>query len=569
LDLGRRIHARVEQELGDSQREFYLREQLRVIQDELREREDRVGETEEYRAKILAANMPDEALDKAMTELRRLDRTPAATPEGLVIRTYLETLISLPWAITTEDRLDVEAASQLLDGRHFGLNRVKDRILDHLAVRQLKGSLRGPILCFLGPPGVGKTSIGRSIAEAMGRKFIRIALGGSRDEADIRGHRRTYVGSMPGRILQGLVDCGSRNPVIVLDEVDKMSSGPSGDPMSALLEALDPEQNTRFVDHYVEAPFDLSSTMFITTANVAENIPAPLRDRMEFIPFPGYTDQERKEIAKQFLVPRAISESGLQGDSILIPEDAIQSLVVDFTREAGVRSLDRNLQTVCRKAARRFAEGHTDQLIVDSAKLREYLGRPRFARRDSDAEDEIGTAWSMVVSEAGGEILKLETSLTGPLGQRPELLLTGNLGDVMRESAQAALTYVRSNAEAIAPKASMAMDVHVHMPDGAVPKDGPSAGLTIAVALASSFSGRPVRGCVAITGEITLRGRVHGVGGIREKVLAASRAGLTDVVLPMENEPDLEDLPKEVAAGLRLHLVSNVAEALEICLRGS
>ncbi len=566
LGLGRRIHERVEKELGDSQREFYLREQLRIIQDELREREDRVGETDEYRAKIYAASMPEDAREKALAELRRLDRTPAATPEGLVIRTYLDTLIALPWSITTEDRLDVEAASRLLDEHHFGLNQAKDRILDYLAVRQLRGTLRGPILCFLGPPGVGKTSICRSIAEAMGRRFIRIALGGGRDEADIRGHRRTYVGSMPGRIIQGLCDCGSRNPVIVLDEIDKLSSGPNGDPMSALLEALDPEQNDRFVDHYVEVPFDLGSVMFITTANLAENIPAPLRDRMEFIPFPGYTDQERIEIARQFLEPRAISESGLPDNAISIPDESLRSLVFDYTREAGVRGLDRYLQTVCRKVARRFAEGTTTAVDVDAAKLREYLGRPRYARRSTDVHDEIGTAWSMVVSESGGELLKLETSLTDLFGPKPDLLLTGNLGDIMRESAQAALTYIRANIDEIAPGRAMTVDTHIHMPDGAVPKDGPSAGLTVAVALASSFSGRPVKGGVAITGEITLRGRVHAVGGIREKVLAAIRAGLTDVILPAENEPDIEDVPKDAIEKLRVHFVSSINEALAIAL---
>lgn len=566
LGLGKRIHERVEQELGDSQREFYLREQLRIIQDELREREDRVGETEEYRAKILASGMTDEALEKALSELRRLDRTPAATPEGMVIRTYLETLIALPWAVTTEDRLDVEAASKLLNENHFGLNPVKDRILDYLAVRQLRGTLRGPILCFLGPPGVGKTSICRSIAEAMGRKFLRIALGGGRDEADIRGHRRTYVGSLPGRIIQGLCDCGSRNPVIVLDEVDKLGSGPNGDPMSALLEALDPEQNSRFVDHYIEVPFDLGAAMFITTANLAENIPAPLRDRMEFISFPGYTDQERVEIARRFLAPRAIRESGVPPGSIAIPDAALRSLVFDYTREAGVRSLDRHLQTVCRKVARRFAEGQTDPIEIDGPRLREYLGRPRFARRSADARDEVGTAWSMVVCETGGEILRLETSLTDLLGPRPDLLLTGNLGEVMRESAQAALTFIRARIQSIAPGRPVAVDAHVHMPDGAVPKDGPSAGLTVAVALASAFSGRPVRGGVAITGEITLRGRVHAVGGIREKVLAAIRAGLTDVILPAENEPDIEDVPKDVIESVHVHYVHTIDEALAVAL---
>lgn len=566
LDLSARIHERVDKELGNSQREFYLREQLKVIQDELHEREDRVGEVEEYRLKIEASGMPEEAAEKALAEVRRLDRTPASSPEGMVSRNYLDTLISLPWATLTEDRLDVGAAAGLLDERHYGLEQVKDRVLDYLAVRQLKGSLRGPILCFLGPPGVGKTSIGRSIAEAMGRRFVRIALGGVRDETEIRGHRRTYVGSMPGRIIQGLRDCGSRNPVIVLDEIDKMSSGAQGDPTSALLEALDPEQNERFSDHYIEAPFDLTGVMFVATANLIDNVPPALRDRMEIIPFRSYTDRERSEIALRFLFPSALEEHGLAADQVQLPEASVRELVEDYTREAGVRNLSRHISTLCRKAARRVAEHGEQTVVLDSCALRRFLGHPRYRRNPSEGEGEVGTACGMAVSEYGGELISVEVSLTPTLGPRPDLLLTGNLGEVMKESAHAALTYLRAHIDELAPGRSLAADAHIHIPDAALPKDGPSAGLTVAVALASAFSDRPVNGNFAMTGEITLRGRVLPVGGIREKVLAASRAGMTDVIVPDDNAPDLDDVPAEVLSRIRVHRVKNVDEALSLVL---
>jgi ATP-dependent Lon protease len=566
LDLDQQIRRRVEQELGDSQREYYLREQLRVIQQELQEREDRVGETEEYKEKILDAKMPEEALVKAMAELRRLDRSPPASPEGMVVRNYLDTLVDLPWAHATEDRLEVAQAAELLDERHYGLQRVKDRILDFLAVRQLRQTMRGPILCFVGPPGVGKTSFGRSIAEAMGREFVRISLGGVRDEAEIRGHRRTYVGSMPGRILAGLRDCGSKNPVVVLDEIDKLTRDSHGDPTSALLEALDTEQNTHFVDHYVEAPFDLSAVLFIATANLLERIPAPLRDRVEVIQFPSYTDEERMQIGRRFLLPRALEDHGLGSAQLELTDEALRQIVLDYTREPGVRALDLQIAALCRKVARRVAEGLATRIVVDPPTLRELLGRPRYRRSEQTLRDEVGVAMGMVVGEAGGEVMPVEVSLMPPLGERPELRLTGNLGAVLQESAHAALTFVRATAGDLAPGADMRVDVHVHIPEGAIPKDGPSAGLTTAVALASAFSGRAVRGDLATTGEITLRGRVMPVGGIREKVLAAVRAGMRGVILPNENLPDLEDVPREALDALEIHGVSTVSEAAQIAL---
>ncbi|MEZ0325310.1 MAG: endopeptidase La [Fimbriimonas sp.] len=566
LELDAQIKRRVEKELGDGQREYYLREQLRIIQQELQEREDRVGETDEYKERVLDAKMPEEALVKAMAELRRLDRSPPASPEGMVVRNYLDTLVELPWSIRTQDRLDVAAAAKHLDEQHFGLEKVKDRILDYLAVRQLKGTLRGPILCFIGPPGVGKTSIGRSIADAMGREFVSISLGGVRDEADIRGHRRTYVGSMPGRIISGLRDCGARNPVIVLDEIDKLSRDGQGDPTSALLEALDPEQNERFIDHYLEAPFDLSAVLFIATANLIENIPPALRDRMEVIQFSSYTDAEREEIGRRFLLPKAIEDHGLTRDQIEVPDSTLRSLVLDFTREAGVRSLHRQITTLCRKAARQLAEKKATRVVMDPARAQEFLGWPRYKRSEQHLIDQIGVACGMVVGESGGEVIPIEVSLMPPVSDRPELRLTGNLGEVMKESAYAALTYVRAHANTVAPGASMKMDVHVHVPEGAIPKDGPSAGLTTAVALVSAFSGRAIRGTVAMTGEITLRGRVLAVGGIREKVLAAVRAGVGSVIIPAENVPDLDDVPKEALEQIDVHPVSDVAQALSIAL---
>lgn len=566
LDLDADIRKRVERELGDGQREFYLREQLKIIQNELQIREHRLGETEEYREKIEACGMTEPALEKALSELRRLDRTPANSPEGMVLRNYLDCMIELPWTKMTEDRIDVAEAKKQLEEEHFGLDKVKTRILDYLAVRQLKGSMRGPILCFVGPPGVGKTSIARSIADAMGRKFVKIALGGVRDEAEIRGHRRTYVGSMPGRIVQGLRTCGTRNPVIILDEIDKLSGDYHGDPTSALLEALDPEQNVRFSDHYLEAPFDLSRVLFIATANLLENIPAPLRDRMEVISFPSYTDDERTQISRTFLLPRAVEEHGLEPAQIEVPDSSIDAIVREYTREAGVRNLERAIATVCRKSARLIAEKTAKKVKVDQAKLTEFLGRPRFKRQIAEESNSVGSATGLVVSEYGGDVIPIEVSLMEPHAAKPELTLTGNLGEVMKESAMAALTFVRANSEELGIGRAFKYDVHVHVPQGAIPKDGPSAGLTIAVALASAAGGRTVRSDVAMTGEITLRGKVLPVGGIRDKVLAAHRAGIKQVILPAENEADIDEVPPNVREAIQIHLVTDLHQALDIAL---
>jgi len=569
LDLSSRIHQKVEREIGDSHREFYLREQLQIIQKELQEREDRVGELDEYRTAVELALMNPEAYEKALTELKRLDRTPPSSPEGMVLRNYLDCLVGLPWSRTTEDRLDIHEAKALLERDHFGLDQVKNRILDFLAVRQLTGSLRGPILCFVGPPGVGKTSFGRSIAEAMGRKFIRLGLGGVRDEAEIRGHRRTYVGSMPGRIIQGVRQCGVRNPVFMLDELDKLGNDGRGDPTSALLEALDPEQNEQFGDHYLEAPFDLSAVMFIATANVLENVPAPLRDRMEVIEFPSYTDEERLHIAREYLLPKALEEHGLQAAKVKIEAAALKALVSDYTREAGVRSLRRQIQAVCRKAARAIAENPRKPLHIDQSALRDFLGRPRFRRSESASKAQVGVATGLVVSQSGGDLITIEASLMEPQGERPALQLTGYLGTVMQESAQAALTCVRSMQAEVQPTNGFRHDVHVHVPEGGIPKDGPSAGVTIAIALASAFSGRAVRADVAMTGEITLRGRVLPVGGIRDKVLAAHRAGIRTVVIPHDNEPDLDDIPAAVRAEMDIRPVAHLKEVVDIALSES
>ncbi|HTQ10426.1 MAG TPA: endopeptidase La, partial [Fimbriimonadaceae bacterium] len=563
LALDADIHRRVESELGESQREYYLREQLRVIQEELQLREDRLGEHEEYTAKIEQSGMPDEALQRARAELKRLDRTPAASPEGMVLRNYLDTMVSLPWNSVSEDRLDVRHAARILDEEHFGLSSVKERVLDHLAVRQLKSDLRGPILCFIGPPGVGKTSIGRAIAEAMGRKFVRVSLGGIRDEAEIRGHRRTYVGSMPGRIIQSLRQCGTRNPVFMLDEIDKIGGDYRDDPTSALLEVLDPEQNSRFSDHYIEAPFDLSGVFFIATANVLANIPGPLRDRMEIIPFSSYTDAERLEIARRFLLPKALERHGLREGQVTVEESALAAIAAHYAREAGVRELDRQIGALVRKCARRVAEGAAIVNAIGPADLHDLLGRPRNLG-STKTVFEVGAATGLVVSESGGDTIVIEASLMEPAGAHAEMKLTGSMGQVMQESAEAALTYIRAH-QAELSASPFRYDVHIHVPEAAIPKDGPSGGVTIAVALASAFTGRPVRP-IAMSGEITLRGKVMAVGGIREKVLAAHRAGIPEVVLPKENEADLEDLPGEVRDGMTITLVSDLSDALSAAL---
>lgn len=566
IEVQRRIRDRVEKEMGDTQREYYLREQLKIIQRELGERDERLSEVEEYREKIAQAGMPEEVAERAYKEVERLEKMPFASPEGSVIRTYLDTMIALPWNIRTDDRMDIQDASHILDEDHHGLKKVKERVLEFLSVRKLSGSLKGPILCFVGPPGVGKTSLGRSIARALGRKFVRISLGGVRDEAEIRGHRRTYVGALPGRIIQGLRQAGSKNPVFMLDEIDKLGYDFRGDPTSALLEALDPEQNDRFSDHYLEVPFDLSDVMFITTANLLETVPAPLRDRMEVIPFPGYTEEEKLAIAKGYLVPRNLERHGLKPEQLAFEDDALMKIIREYTREAGVRNLEREIATICRKVARRVAEGAQDRILVEPAQVPEFLGARRFQFGVKEEKDELGVATGLVYTEFGGDIVSVEVALVK--GRDGRLQLTGQLGDVMKESAQAALTYIRSRAEQlnIDPEFNHKFDLHIHVPAGAIPKDGPSAGITMATALASALTGRPVRRDVAMTGEITLRGRVLPIGGVKEKVMAAHRAGIYEVIIPSENEKDLEEIPDHVRQAITFHFVKHMDEVLPLAL---
>ncbi len=566
LELQTHIRNQVEQELGNTQREYFLREQLKAIQHELRAPAELSEEGEEYAALIARADMPPETQEKAMQELRRLEKAPSSSPENMVIRNYLDWLLALPWNVLSDDRIDVKAAAKILDRDHYGLDKVKDRILDFLAVRQLNPSLRGPILCFAGPPGVGKTSIGRSIAEALGRKFVRVSVGGVRDEAEIRGHRRTYIGSMPGRLIQSIRQCGTRNPVLMLDEIDKMGMDMRGDPTSALLEALDPEQNRAFSDHYIEAPFDLSSVMFILTANLLEGIPPALRDRMEIIRFPSFTEAEKLNIADKYLVQKSRAEHGLAKEQFKIDSDALQTLIREYTREAGVRGLEREIATLCRKAARRIAEGRGKRVRVAPDDLKALVGGPRYRYGSVSAADEVGASTGLVYTEFGGDVITIEASLVAPMSDEPKVILTGSLGEVMRESALAAITYLRSQASRWQPEGKFDFDVHIHVPEGAVPKDGPSAGVAMAVALASAYSGRPVRCNVAMTGEITLRGKVLPVGGIREKILAAHRAGIKFVLLPRDNERDLEDLPISVREELEFHLIDHADQALGVAL---
>lgn len=566
LGIQTEIADRVDREFASSQREAYLREQLRTVQIELEAMGCGTAESEELREKLAHAGLPEAAHSRAMQELARLERYPSHSPEGLVIRNYLEWMAALPWSQLSPDRLDVRRAKAILDGAHYGLDQVKDRILDFLAVRQLSQSLRGPILCFVGPPGVGKTSVGASIAEALGREFVRISLGGIRDEAEIRGHRRTYVGALPGRILQSLRQCGTRNPVMLLDEIDKMDADVRGDPSSALLEALDPAQNAHFSDHFLEAPFDLSAVLFIATANLAENIPHALRDRLEIVRFSSYTDEERLEIARRFLLPRQVEANGLAGVDFRLSDTALGRIVREYTREAGVRELERAIATVARKSARRVAELGKTRLRIGNAQLEGVLGPPRYASGGLSGIGQVGVANGLVVTAYGGEAVPIEVATLPSRGHEPALRLTGNLGDVMRESAETALSCVRglkSVAEAsIAPSG----DIHVHVPDNAIPKEGPSAGLPIAAALASALTGRPVRAGLAMTGEVTLHGRLMAVGGIREKLIAARRNGAHTVILPAENRADLSSVPSGVVANLQVKLVDTVEEALSFAL---
>ncbi|MBI3741265.1 MAG: endopeptidase La, partial [Chloroflexi bacterium] len=530
LELQNKIHSKVQEEVDKSQREYYLREQMRAIQTELGEVDTQAREVFDLRAKIEQAGMPTEVKDKAQHELDRLAQMPGNAPEVAVIRTYLDMLVALPWKKATVDNLDIGAAAKVLDDQHYGLNKVKERILEQIAVRKLAGDkMRAPILCFVGPPGTGKTSMGRSIAQALGRNFVRVSLGGVHDEGEIRGHRRTYIGAMPGRIVQTMRRAGTINPVFMLDEVDKIGADFRGDPSAALLEALDPEQNHAFSDHYLEVPYDLSRVMFITTANILDPIPPALRDRMEVIEFPGYIEEEKLTIAKQFLIPKLKDEHGL-GAQPKFSDGAIRTLIREYTYEAGVRNLERELANVCRKIARLIAEGKRSSAAVSSESLFKYLGPEKFSYGAAEEKDQIGVATGVAVSEAGGDTMAVEVTLMRGKGN---LVLTGQLGDVMQESAQAALSYARAHAKPLGLKENFdRLDIHIHVPEGAIPKDGPSAGITIATALISALSRRPVYKHVGMTGEITLRGRVLPIGGLRDKILAAHRAGLKKMLIP-------------------------------------
>ena len=585
LELGKKIQSEAQSEMEKMQREYFVREQLKAIQRELGESDEQQMEIEELRTKIAESGMAEEAEKEALRELSRLEKLPTAAAEYGVIRTYLDWLTALPWAVATEDILDIPHARQVLDEDHYDLDKIKDRILEYLSVRKLRmeraedreqdelqpqdlirREREGVILCFVGPPGVGKTSLGQSIARALGRKFIRMSLGGVRDEAEIRGHRRTYIGAMPGRIIQTIRRVGARNPIIMLDEVDKLGADWRGDPSSALLEVLDPEQNREFRDHYLDVPFDLSQVMFITTANILDTIPGPLRDRMEILHLSGYTEEEKVNIANGYLVPRQIRENGLRPSEVSFSDEALRAIIRDYTREAGVRSLERQIGAVCRKVATRVAEGETEAVSVEANQVSEFLGKPIFFFEGAERCDQPGVATGLSVTAVGGDILFIEaTKMPGQKG----FTITGQLGDVMKESAQAALSYVRSQAENLGFDQDFfdASDIHIHVPAGAVPKDGPSAGVTMATALASLLTGRLVRADVGMTGEITLRGQVLPVGGIKEKVLAAHRAGLHTVVLPMRNEKDLDDLPDDVREEMKFVLVDRVDEVLETALR--
>jgi ATP-dependent Lon protease len=566
LSMQQKIQADVRGEIDKTQREYFLREQLKAIQRELGETDDRSEDMRELREKIKEAKMPEKAAKEAEKQLRRLERMHPDAAEASMTRTYIEWLAELPWSKATKDNLDLKAAHRVLEEDHYDLEKVKERIIEYLAVRKLKEKMKGPILCFVGPPGVGKTSLGKSIARALGREFVRISLGGVRDEAEIRGHRRTYVGALPGRIIQGIKTAGNNNPVFMLDEIDKIGADFRGDPSAALLEVLDPEQNNSFSDHYIGMPFDLSRVMFITTANMTDPIPGPLKDRMEIIRLSGYTEQEKLGIAKSYLIPRQLTEHGITEKQISIPDKTILDVIAQYTREAGVRNLEREIGHLCRKIARKVAEGEEGLVTITQQNLHTYLGVPKFMPEVEREQDETGVVTGLAWTETGGDILYIEATTMRGKGQ---LTLTGHLGDVMKESAHAALTYVRSRAEklGIQPDTFAKTDVHIHVPAGAIPKDGPSAGVTMATALASVFTNTPVRKDIAMTGEVTLRGRVMPIGGLKEKTLAARRAGIKTVILPKENEKDLEDLPKYLRKDMHFIFATTVDDVLAAALR--
>ena len=566
LELENRIQSRVQEEVDKTQREYFLREQMKAIQSELGEMDTHTQEINELREKITAAEMPEEVREKAEKELSRLAAMPPIAPEAPIIRTYIDWLVELPWSQATEDNMDIAHAAKILDARHYGLPKAKERILEYIAVRKLAADkMRSPILCFVGPPGTGKTSLGKSIAEALGRKFVRVSLGGIHDEAEIRGHRRTYIGALPGRIIQTMRRAETINPLFMLDEIDKLGADFRGDPAAALLEVLDPEQNHAFSDHYLDVSYNLSQVMFITTANILDPVPPALRDRMEVIYFPGYIEEEKIHIAQQFLIPRQLEENGLTPERLGFSEKAIRHITREYTYEAGVRNLEREIANICRKVARRIAEEKKAPRHVTNQSLVKYLGPPQFTFGLAEQEDEIGVATGIAWTEAGGDLLNVEVTLMEGKGG---LILTGQLGDVMQESAQAALSYARSHAKdlGIADYEFDKLDIHVHVPEGAIPKDGPSAGVTIATALISALARRPVHHEVGMTGEITLRGKVLPIGGFKEKVLAAHRAGLKTILIPKKNEKDMIEIPKKVKRDLNFIFVERMEEVLPVAL---
>ena len=567
LNLEKKINTKVKQAMERTQKEYFLREQMKAIQTELGDRDGKTGEVADLRKRIEAAGMPDSTRKVAEKELDRYEKLPAASAESGVIRNYVEWLVSIPWKEMTTDRLNISNAEEILNRDHAGLEKVKERVLEYLSVRQLMNTLRGPILCLAGPPGVGKTSLARSIAESLDRKFVRVSLGGVRDESEIRGHRRTYVGAMPGRIIQGMKKAGTKNPVFLLDEIDKMSNDFRGDPSAAMLEVLDPEQNSTFSDHYIEEPYDLSNVLFIATANDLSTIPGPLLDRMEIISIAGYTEMEKIEISKNHLIPKQLKEHGLKKAQLMIKDEAIQDLIRYYTREAGVRGLERQIATVCRKAAKIIVSGDKKRVTVNSKTLIDLLGKHRFRYGQAETEDQIGVATGLAYTTVGGDTLQIEVSLTPGKGR---IQLTGKLGDVMKESAQTALSYVRSLTNKLEIDAAFfdQHDLHIHVPEGAVPKDGPSAGITMATAIVSAITNKPIKREVGMTGEITLRGRVLPIGGLKEKSLSAHRAGLTTIIIPKDNERDIDDIPEAVRDELTFKLVSQAEEVLSIALDG-
>ncbi|MFF2887166.1 endopeptidase La [Paenibacillus sp. NPDC057967] len=569
LELERQINQRVKKQMEKTQKEYYLREQMKAIQKELGDKEGRAGEAEELRAQLAEAGVPESVMEKVNKEIDRLEKMPPSSAEGGVIRNYIDWLLALPWSKLTEDDLSLSKAEEILNEDHYGLEKPKERVLEYLAVQQLVKKLKGPILCLVGPPGVGKTSLARSVAKSLGRKFVRISLGGVRDEAEIRGHRRTYVGAMPGRIMQGMKTAGSLNPVFLLDEIDKMASDFRGDPSSALLEVLDPEQNGTFSDHYIEVPFDLSNVMFVTTANALHNIPRPLLDRMEVLYIPGYTELEKHQIAVRYLLPKQKREHGLGEEQLQVKEEALQLLIREYTRESGVRNLEQQIAAVCRKAAKHFVadenKDSAEALTVDEERIKEWIGPPKFRYGLAESENQIGAVTGLAWTEVGGDTLVIEVTVMPGSGK---LTLTGKLGDVMKESAQAAFSFTRSQAEqlGIDPQFHEKNDIHIHIPEGAIPKDGPSAGITMATALISALTNRHVDKEVAMTGEITLRGRVLPIGGLKEKSLAAHRAGIKKVLLPKDNERDLRDIPDSIRSELDFVPVSHMDDVLKHAL---